>query len=83
MAPKEAKIVHERCEDSLHGPKHGAKAQVEQHQEKQCRPEWAGREKGHHLRECYECQACAFNTLHRKGLWDTIRSSSKSLQDYV
>lgn len=31
VAAQEAEIVHERCEDSLHGPKHGAEAQVEQH----------------------------------------------------
>lgn len=31
VASQQAEVVHERCEDSLHGPKHGAEAQVEQH----------------------------------------------------
>lgn len=61
---QEFKIVHERCEDSLHGPKHGAEPQVEQHQEKQSGPEGAGWEKSHHLGEGYECQACPLHTLH-------------------
>ena len=64
MAPQEAKIVHERREDSLHGPKHGAEAQVKQHQEKQCGPEGTAWEEGHHLGERYERQACPFNALH-------------------
>lgn len=44
MAPQEFKVIHERREDSLHGSEHGAHAQVEEHQEKQCGPEGAGRE---------------------------------------
>lgn len=63
MASQEAKVVHERREDSLHGPKHGAEAQVEQHEEKQCGPEGTGWEEGHHLSEGDECQACSLHTL--------------------
>lgn len=64
MTPQEAEIVHERCEDSLNCSKHGAEAQVEQHEEKQGGPEGTGWEEGHHLSECYECQACPFDTLN-------------------
>lgn len=64
MTPQEAEIVHERCEDSLHCSKHGAEAQVEQHEEKQGGPEGTSWEEGHHLSECYECQACPFDTLN-------------------
>lgn len=79
MAPQEAKIVHERCKDSLHGPKHGAEAQVEKHEEEQCGPEGAGREKSHHLSERYECQACPLNTLCMKGRGN--KSEQESLEN--
>lgn len=29
VASQQAEVVHERCENSLHGPEHGAQAQVE------------------------------------------------------
>lgn len=64
MAGQDFKIIHERGEDSLHGPEHGAEPQVEQHQEKQSGPEGAGWEKSHHLSEGYECQACPLHPLH-------------------
>lgn len=63
VATQDAEIIHERSEDSLHGPEHGAEPQVEQHQEKQSGPEGTGREEGHHLSERYERQACALNPL--------------------
>lgn len=65
MAAEEFKVVHERREDSLHGPEHGAQAQVEEHQEKQRGPEGAGREDGHDFSERYECQARPLNALRR------------------
>lgn len=69
MASQQAEVVHEGCENPLHGPEHGAEAQVEQHQEEQRGPEGAGREKSHHLREGDERQACSLNALrsNRKG----------------
>lgn len=63
MASQQAEIVHERCENSLHGPEHGAQAQVEQHEEEQRGPEGAGREKSHHFGEGNERQARPLNAL--------------------
>lgn len=63
MAPQQAEVVHKGCENSLHGPEHGAQAQVEQHQEEQRGPEGAGREKSHHFSEGNERQARSLNTL--------------------
>lgn len=68
MAPQQAEVVHERCENPLHGPEHGAEAQVEQHEEEQCGPEGAGGEKSHHFSEGDERQARSLNALrsHRR-----------------
>lgn len=63
VASQQAEIVHERCENSLHGPEHGAQAQVEQHEEEQRGPEGAGREKSHHFGEGNERQARPLNAL--------------------
>lgn len=63
MASQQAEIVHERCENSLHGPEHGAQAQVEQHEEEQRGPEGAGRKKSHHFGEGNERQARPLNAL--------------------
>ena len=63
MSPQQAEVVHEGGEDALHGAKHGAEAQVEQHEEEQRGPEGAGGEQSHGLGEGYECQPCPLHTL--------------------
>ena len=80
MAPQDAEVVHEGGEDSLHGPKHGAEAQVEQHEEEQCGPEGAGWEERHHLGERYERQARPFNPLQahkeHRGWWQYVQKEN-------
>lgn len=79
MTLKEAKVVHERCEDALHGSEHGAEAQVEQHQEEERGPEGAGREQSHHLREGDKRQARAFHTLQE----DTREQEASTCRQHV
>lgn len=74
MASQQAEIVHERCENSLHGPEHGAQAQVEQHEEEQRGPEGAGREKSHHLGEGDECKARPLHALREKSEFRMVSS---------
>lgn len=69
VASQESEIVHEGCEDPLHGPEHGAEAQVEQHEEEQRGPEGAGGEQRHHLGERDESQSRPFHTLWVTKIW--------------
>lgn len=58
--------VSERGEDALHSAKHGAEAQVEQHEEEERRPEGAARQQWHGLGEGNKSEACALHTLNAK-----------------
>lgn len=56
--------VREGGEDTLHGAKHGAESQVEQHEEEKRWPERAAGQEWHGLCEGNKSQACALHTLN-------------------
>lgn len=56
--------VAEGGEDALQGAKHGAEAQVEEHEEEEGRPERAAGQERHGLREGDESQTRSFHTLN-------------------
>lgn len=66
MSAQQLEVIHEGSQDSLHGPKHGAEAQVEQHEEEERGPQWAGWEQGYGLSEGYERQSRPFYSLDNK-----------------
>lgn len=68
VAAQQYKVVHEWREDALHGAEHGGHTQVQEHEEKQCWPEWAPWEERHGLGECYKCQSSPFHSLSKTNI---------------